>query len=169
MKDGANAAGAQGPMQMLPATFAVYNHPGDADPLPTGAGGAHPPSPYNPTDTIYSATRYLCASGIASDVNAAVITYNCGNPGPACQVASAGYAADVMATAAGVRGRTRRPSGDEQAGNAVRLGWREPCRLRLLRPRAVDVCTRGYRAAADCATAVQRGAVAQARHPDATG
>jgi cell wall-associated NlpC family hydrolase len=109
---GANPAGAQGPMQMLPATFAAYEHPVQADPLPTEAGGARPPSPYNPTDAIYAAARYLCASGVAKDVNGAVIAYNCGNPGPGCQVAAAGYAADVSATAASYR------SADDQPGSA---------------------------------------------------
>lgn len=115
VKNGANAAGAQGPMQMLPATFAAYNRPVDADPLPTEAGGVSPPSPYNPTDAIYAAARYLCASGIAADVNAAVIAYNCGNPGSACQVASAGYAAEVTATAASYR------TADDQPGFAAEL------------------------------------------------
>ena len=88
---GANPAGAQGPMQMLAATFAAYEHPVDADPLPTEAGGATPPSPYNPTDAIYAAARYLCASHVADDVNAAVIAYNCGNPGQAGKRSSQGH------------------------------------------------------------------------------
>ena len=100
---GANSAGAQGPMQMLPTTFAGYDHPVDADPLPTETGGSKPPSPYNATDAIYAAARHLCSHGVADDVNSAVITYNCGNSGPACQVAAAGYAADVMASAASYR------------------------------------------------------------------
>jgi soluble lytic murein transglycosylase-like protein len=56
---GANSAGAQGPMQFLPATFAGYDHPVPADPAPTPPGAAHPPSPYNPVDAIYAAARYL--------------------------------------------------------------------------------------------------------------
>ena len=52
-------------------------------------------------------------SGVANDVNAAVIAYNCGNPGPACQVAAAGYAADVSATAASYR------TADDQSGTAA--------------------------------------------------
>jgi hypothetical protein len=107
---GANQAGAQGPMQMLPGTYAEYDHPVETDPLPTEAGGANPPSPYNPTDAIYAAARYLCASHVADDVNGAVITYNCGNPGPACQVAAAGYAADVLARAASYRTLDDQPS-----------------------------------------------------------
>jgi cell wall-associated NlpC family hydrolase len=113
VRSGANAAGAQGPMQMLPATFGAYDHPVDADPLPTEAGGGTPPSPYNPADAIYAAARYLCASHVADDVNAAVISYNCGNAGQACQVAAAGYAADVLATAASYR------TPDDQPGTAA--------------------------------------------------
>lgn len=113
VRNGSNTAGAQGPMQMLPATFAAYDHPVDADPLPTEPGGATPPSPYNPTDAIYAAARYLCASGVADDPSGAMITYNCGNPGPGCQVAAAGYAADVTATAASYR------SLDDQPGTAA--------------------------------------------------
>lgn len=51
---GANAAGAEGPMQFLPATFGEFAV--DADP-------AQPVSPYNPADAIYSAARMLCADG----------------------------------------------------------------------------------------------------------
>jgi hypothetical protein len=38
---GANPAGAEGPMQFLPATFAVYDRP-------VPPGGVRPPSPYDP-------------------------------------------------------------------------------------------------------------------------
>jgi hypothetical protein len=110
---GRNPAGAQGPMQLLPATFAAYDHPVDADPLPTEPGGTKPPLPYNPTDAIYAAARYLCASHVADDPGGAIITYNCGNPGPACEIAAAGYAADVTAIAASYRAL------DEQTGTAA--------------------------------------------------
>jgi len=68
---GANNAGAQGPMQFEPATFAAY-----ARPVP--AGGADPPSPYDPVDAIYAAARYLCASGAAGgrDLPGAIYAYN---------------------------------------------------------------------------------------------
>jgi len=68
---GANAAGAEGPMQFEPATFAVY-----ATPVPPG--GADPPSPYDPTDAIYAAGRDLCANGARNDadIQAAVYNYN---------------------------------------------------------------------------------------------
>ena len=68
---GANSAGAQGPMQFEPATFAAY-----ARPVP--AGGADPPSPYDPADGIYAAARYLCATGAAGgrDLPGAIYAYN---------------------------------------------------------------------------------------------
>jgi len=52
---GANAAGAEGPMQFEPQTFAAYGV--------VGPGGARPPSPYDPVDAIYSAAGLLCADG----------------------------------------------------------------------------------------------------------
>ena len=60
---------------------------------PTPAGGAVPPSPFDPTDATYAAARYLCSLGVVADPTLALVAYNCGNPGPACQAASAGYAA----------------------------------------------------------------------------
>jgi cell wall-associated NlpC family hydrolase len=68
---GSNFAGAEGPMQFEPATFASY-----ADPVPSG--GANPPSPYDPTDAVFAAARLLCANGAAGGANlsAAVFTYN---------------------------------------------------------------------------------------------
>ena len=68
---GANGAGAEGPMQFLPATFAEY-----AEPVP--AGGAEPPSPYDPTDAVYAAARLLCANGAAggADIPGAIFAYN---------------------------------------------------------------------------------------------
>jgi len=52
---GANAAGAEGPMQFEPATFAEY--------ATVGPGGASPPSPYDPVDAVYTAARMLCRDG----------------------------------------------------------------------------------------------------------
>jgi len=68
---GANAAGAEGPMQFLPATFARYA-------LPVPAGGAAPPSPYDPADAVWAAARLLCANGArdATDLPGAVFAYN---------------------------------------------------------------------------------------------
>jgi len=68
---GANFAGAQGPMQFEPATFAEYDQP-----VPDG--GATPPSPYDPVDAIFAAARMLCANGARddTDIHAAIYAYN---------------------------------------------------------------------------------------------
>jgi cell wall-associated NlpC family hydrolase len=68
---GANFAGAEGPMQFEPATFAEYAV--DADP-------AVPLSVYDPADAIYTAAAMLCANGAASGTSAgvsqAIFAYN---------------------------------------------------------------------------------------------
>jgi cell wall-associated NlpC family hydrolase len=81
---GANSAGAEGPMQFLPSTFAAYD-----EPVPPG--GATPPSPYDPTDAVYAAARLLCANGAAggADIPGAVYAYN----------HSAAYVAQVLTLA----------------------------------------------------------------------
>jgi hypothetical protein len=81
---GANAAGAEGPMQFEPKTFAAYD-----EPVPPG--GATPPSPYDPTDAVYAAARLLCADGASGgeDLSGAVYAYN----------HSAAYVAQVLALA----------------------------------------------------------------------
>ena len=68
---GANSAGAEGPMQFEPATFAAYD-----EPVPPG--GADPPSPYDAIDAIYAAARMLCANGAryGADIHAAIFDYN---------------------------------------------------------------------------------------------
>jgi len=68
---GSNYAGARGPMQFEPATFAEYD-----EPVPPG--GTDPPSPYDPTDAVYAAARLLCANGGAggTDLSGAVYAYN---------------------------------------------------------------------------------------------
>ncbi len=68
---GANSAGAQGPMQFEPATFAAYDQP-------VPAGGADPPSPYDPTDAVYAAARMLCANGAedGANISGAIYAYN---------------------------------------------------------------------------------------------
>lgn len=81
---GTNAAGAQGPMQFLPGTFAEYA-------LPVPFGGAVPPSPYDPVDAVYAAARLLCANGAAAgaDLPGALFAYN----------HSPAYVAEVMRVA----------------------------------------------------------------------
>jgi len=68
---GANAAGAEGPMQFEPATFAAYD-----EPVPPG--GADPPSPYDAVDSVNAAARLLCADGARDgfDLDAAIFAYN---------------------------------------------------------------------------------------------
>ncbi len=66
-----NSAGAEGPMQFLPATFARYAVDADPSRLLT---------PYNPADAIYTAARMLCAKGARGGSDAgieeAVFAYN---------------------------------------------------------------------------------------------
>jgi len=68
---GENFAGAEGPMQFEPPTFAQYAVDGDHD------GRL---SPYDPADAIYTAASMLCANGAASGTEAgikqAVFAYN---------------------------------------------------------------------------------------------
>ncbi len=107
---GANAAGAEGPMQFEPATFAGYDQP-----IPPG--GADPPNPYDPVDAVYAAARFLCANGAAggADVSGAVFAYN----------HSASYVAQVLALAQsylGAVGTTLSGTADD-AGGAVAVAW----------------------------------------------
>lgn len=71
---GANAAGAEGPMQFEPATFAAY--------ATVGPGGASPPDPYDPVDAVYTAAAMLCADGggRAATLRSAVLDYNHSTP-----------------------------------------------------------------------------------------
>jgi membrane-bound lytic murein transglycosylase B len=62
--EGASTAGAQGPMQFLPATFATYG----------GGGDIH-----SPRDSIMAAGRYLAANGFANDRDHAIYRYNHAN------------------------------------------------------------------------------------------
>jgi cell wall-associated NlpC family hydrolase len=68
---GHNPAGAEGPMQFEPETFARY-----ARPVPPG--GADPPTPYDPVDASYAAARLLCANGAArhDQLQGAIFAYN---------------------------------------------------------------------------------------------
>jgi cell wall-associated NlpC family hydrolase len=68
---GRNFAGAEGPMQFLPSTFAQYA---------VNADLGHPPSPYDPADAIYTAAAMLCANGArgggTAGIEQAVFAYN---------------------------------------------------------------------------------------------
>lgn len=106
-----SSAGAEGLFQFEPSTFAAYDRPAPA-------GGIVPPSPFDPVDATYAAARYLCSLGIVTNPTSALVAYNCGNPGPACQAISAGYAEQVLATAASytASGNTVADTGETSAG-----------------------------------------------------
>jgi membrane-bound lytic murein transglycosylase B len=59
--DGVSTAGAQGPMQFLPSTFAAYGEGGDIN---------------SPHDSTMAAGRYLAANGFANDRDHAIYRYN---------------------------------------------------------------------------------------------
>lgn len=68
--NGPSSAGAIGPMQFMPGTFAAYGVDGDGD----GRADA-----WDPQDAVFSAARYLCASGAgtgAAGVKKALFAYN---------------------------------------------------------------------------------------------
>ena len=69
VRDGANFAGAMGPMQFLAGTWAAYSADGDGD----GVRNV-----YDPDDAVFGAARYLCASGGArtETLRAALWAYN---------------------------------------------------------------------------------------------
>ncbi len=59
--NGVSTAGAQGPMQFLPSTFATYGQGGDIN---------------SPRDSIMAAARFLAANGFANDPAHAIYGYN---------------------------------------------------------------------------------------------
>jgi hypothetical protein len=67
---GVSSAGALGPMQFLPSTWAVW---GMSTPWAPG-----PPNIYNPFDAVPAAARYLCAAGGATPAGlpGAIFAYN---------------------------------------------------------------------------------------------
>ncbi|MEV6256921.1 bifunctional lytic transglycosylase/C40 family peptidase [Nocardia sp. NPDC051911] len=71
VSSGENSSGAGGPMQFLASTFESVT---TRHRLP--AGGASPPSRYNPSDAIHAAAFYLCDSGAPGDLRAAIWAYN---------------------------------------------------------------------------------------------
>ena len=62
-----STAGAVGWMQFMPATWATYG---------VDANGDGERDPYNPVDAIFAAARYLHASGAATNLKAAIYSYN---------------------------------------------------------------------------------------------
>ncbi len=67
--NGPSSAGAVGPMQFMPATFAAFAVDGDRD------GRT---DPWSPADAVYTAARYLCTGGAGrpDGVQAALLRYN---------------------------------------------------------------------------------------------
>jgi len=67
---GVSSAGALGPMQFLPSTWAVWGI--------TAFGEPGPPNIYDPFDAVPSAARYLCAAGgsTAAGLPGAIFAYN---------------------------------------------------------------------------------------------
>jgi Transglycosylase SLT domain len=68
--DGPSSAGARGPMQFLPSTWAIWGT--------DGFGPPGPPDFMNPLDAVPSAARLLCASGGGSSATlaGAIFAYN---------------------------------------------------------------------------------------------
>jgi Transglycosylase SLT domain len=68
--DGPSSAGALGPMQFLPSTWAIWGT--------DGFGPAGPPDIMNPLDAVPSAARLLCAAGGGSTATlpGAIFSYN---------------------------------------------------------------------------------------------
>lgn len=62
-----SSAGAEGWMQFLPSTWAMYG---------VDANGDGYADPYNPADAIFAAARYLRAAGGARHIDAAIFSYN---------------------------------------------------------------------------------------------
>ena len=76
VRSGANGAGAAGPFQFEPATFASYTAP-----VPNFVGALRPPSVYDAVDATFAAARLLCSNGILTNPELALWTYNAGMNG----------------------------------------------------------------------------------------
>jgi hypothetical protein len=106
-----NSAGAGGPMQFIASTWASYAADGDGDGVTNR---------WDPADAIFTAARYLAASGAPGDYRRAIFAYN-----------HAGwYVAEVQSWAARYRGSTLSSAtsdrllggeGEAAAGADVRL------------------------------------------------
>lgn len=83
--DRISSAGAEGPMQFMPSTFAAYS-------TPVPPGGASPPSPFDLVDAVYAAARMLCADGARGGANVAGAVYAYNH--------TAGYVREVLRDAA---------------------------------------------------------------------
>jgi cell wall-associated NlpC family hydrolase len=137
---GANFAGAEGPMQFEPSTFAEYAV--DADP-------SVPLSVYDPADAIYTAAAMLCANGAASGTTAgisqAIFAYN----------HSQSYVASVLAWAA--RYTTPAPGGAAATAIAFALAQLgKPYQWGAAGPNAYDCSGLVYAAYAAAGIAIAR-------------
>jgi peptidoglycan DL-endopeptidase CwlO len=137
---GANFAGAQGPMQFEPATFAHYAVDGDHD------GRL---SPYDPADAVFTAAAMLCAnganSGTAAGIRRAVFAYN----------HSWDYVRQVLRWAA----RYTTPAPSAVAAAAIRFALRQvgkPYRWGAAGPDAYDCSGLVYAAYAAAGVALAR-------------
>ena len=99
---GPSSAGAIGWMQFMPDTWARWGVDANGDGLP---------DPWNAEDAIYSAARYLAATGGATDISSAVFSYNHAQwyVDEVLQLAQQ-YAGGVGGLRAGTRGRAGRRS-----------------------------------------------------------
>ena len=106
VRSGSNSAGAEGPMQFEPATFAQFAV--NADP-------GQPLSPYDPADAIYTAAAMLCdngaSSGTAAGIKRAIFAYN----------HSWAYVGDVLSWAA----RYTLPAPSAAAATAIAFAVRQ--------------------------------------------
>lgn len=95
---GANSAGAEGPMQFMPATWAAYGVDGNRD----GTTDV-----YNPVDAIWGAANYLCSNGAGDPerLRDAIWNYN----------HDWGYVDDVLRRADAYASAGSVPSGDAGA------------------------------------------------------
>ena len=133
---GANYAGAEGPMQFEPATFAQYAVNADA---PAKL------SPYDPADAIYTAAAMLCANGAASGTQAgirqAIYAYNHAQwyvtEGP-------GLGRPLHRPRPQQRRRDRDRVRGPPARQALPVGRHRPGRLRLLGPGLRRLRRRGH-------------------------
>jgi Transglycosylase SLT domain len=62
-----SSAGAEGWMQFLPSSWGLYG---------VDANGDGFEDPYNPADAVFAAARYLAAAGGATNIRAAIFSYN---------------------------------------------------------------------------------------------